>query len=99
MEEIMKNTDTVTYIGYTVGGKSGKNTLGAKVRFITDSKNASLRMKELDKMGMTEVFFTPLPAPMTKAEAVQWMSKNVQVTRPEIQAVIDQAISRLVPSN
>lgn len=96
----MKNTDMVTHIGYTVGGKSGKNTLGAKVRFITSSTNFALRVKELDKMGVNEQYFVPLPAPMTKADAVKWLNtQNVAIKAPEIQAAINHAIARLVPKN
>jgi hypothetical protein len=95
----MKNTDMVTHVGYTVGGKSGKNTLGAKVRFVTSSSNFALRVKELDKMGVDEQHFTNLPHPMNKSDAAQWFSVNTVVTNAQIKAAIAHAVSRLVHKN
>lgn len=95
----MKNTDMVTHVGYTIGGKSGKKTLGTKVRFVTSSSNFALRVKELDKMGVDEQYFTALPSPMSKGEAVQWLASNTATTDTQIQAAIAHAVSRLVPKN
>ena len=98
----MKNTDLVTHVGYTVGGKSGKKNLGTKVRFITNSTNFALRVKELDKMGVSDQVFMKLPSPMTKADAVLWYNttqSNIVNSRPEIQAAVNHAISRLVSKN
>lgn len=91
----MKNSDKVTHVGFTIGGNSPKGTLGAKVRFITNDTNYVLRTKELKKMGADEVFFIPLPNPMTKVEAVNYLASQTKNTSSTVQDAISYAMKRL----
>lgn len=91
----MRKTDMVTYVGYTVGGKSGKGKLGTKVRFSTSEDN-TMRVKELYKMGASEVWFAQLPQPMSRLDAIQYMkNNNTNFSNPDIQAAIAHAENRI----
>jgi hypothetical protein len=97
----MRNSDNVTHIGYTIGGISPKGKLTSKIRFITSEANYKLRTKELTKMGMTEQWFIPLPTPMTKANAINYLqSRNdKELGNPVVRDAIQNAVARLIPTN
>lgn len=92
----MRKTDMVTYVGYTVGGKSGKGKLGTKVRFST-SKDNTMRVKELYKMGASEVWFAQLPQPMSRLDAIQYLKNNgnKNMSDADVQAAIAHAENRI----
>lgn len=93
----MRKSDKVTHVGYTVGGNSPKGKLSTKVRFTLGDDNI-LRTKELLKMGMTDVYFIPLPEPMTREDALRYMqSRNeTRFSTPEVQAAIAAASKRIL---
>jgi hypothetical protein len=65
----MRNTDKVTAVGYTTGMTGVRGDFGTKIRFTLGETN-SIRLKELAKLGATDIYFVNTPAPMTKAEAL-----------------------------
>lgn len=92
----MRKSDMVTHVGYTVGGNAKKGTFGTKVRFST-SKDNTLRVKELYKMGATEVWFTSLPNPMSREDAVRYLQnvKDKKVSNTDVKEAISYALKRV----
>ena len=92
----MKNTDLVTFVGYSKGGKGVYGEFGAKVRFAIDKTR---RTKELFALGASDVYFIALPNPMTKADAVLFLEKSTDTAVSEqiVQEAISRAHTRLVP--
>ena len=86
----MRNTDKVKFIGFSNGGKG---STGYKVRFAVDQVR---RTKVLQNIGCTDITWFSLPKDMTKAEAVQYLQSNNNVTEQVYQDAIARAASRLV---
>ena len=97
----MRNSDNVTHIGYTIGGISSKGKLTTKIRFITSEANYKLRTKELTKMGMSEQWFIPLPTPMSKAHAINYLQarNDKELSSTIVRDAIQCAVARLIPTN
>ena len=97
----MRNSDNVTHIGYTIGGISSKGKLTSKIRFITSEANYKLRTKELTKMGMSEQWFIPLPTPMSKAHAINYLQarNDKELSSTIVRDAIQCAVARLIPTN
>lgn len=94
----MKNTDLVTFVGYSRGGKGVYGDFGVKVRFAIDQTR---RTKELYKLGASEVTFFALPKPMLKSDAVKYLENlnDKSLTEQVIKDAIARAHERLIASN
>lgn len=86
----MRNTDKVKFIGFSNGGKG---STGYKVRFAVDQVR---RTKVLQNIGCTDITWFSLPKDMTKAEAVQYLQNNNNVTEQAYQDAIARAAARLI---
>jgi hypothetical protein len=94
----MRNTDKVTAVGYTTGMTGVRGDFGTKIRFTLGETN-SIRLKELAKLGATDIYFVNTPAPMTKAEALVHLQslKDPKFTSVEVQRAIAHAAKRILP--
>jgi len=95
----MKNSDKVTAVGYTTGMKGIRGDFGTKIRFTLGKSNTN-RIKELAKLGASDVYFIYTPEPMTKAEALRFLQSlnDPKLTSPEVQRAMAHAAKRILPT-
>ena len=93
----VRNSDKVNHVGYTTGIAGIRGDFGTKVRFML-GEDTTARMKELSKMGATDMYFVELPEPMTKAEALRFMQArtDAKFTAPEVQRAMAHAAKRIL---
>jgi len=94
----MRNSDKVTAVGYTTGMTGKRGDMGTKIRFTLGETN-TLRVKELAKLGATDIWFVSTPNPMTKAEALRYLQgiDDPRLRLPEVQRAIAHSAKRILP--
>lgn len=105
----MRNSDKVSFVCFSNGGARGAGkSLGTKVRYTNDRTRYT---KALGKIGITEITWVNLPAPMTKAGALTYLSaggvalleslgtsNTASISAQVYQDAIAKAVQRLAPA-
>lgn len=89
----MKNTDLVTYVGFTEGGVTDTGSvMGTKVRFTNDHVR---RTKILRNIGASNFHWIKLDRPMLKSEAIKQVQnmKNI-VANPQYRDALNRIAER-----